>query len=73
MADQPVVRVECSTGNCKKYKNIADAARDAKISPPGLRSRILTNLHISGFHWKFDKEASHYNETSVERPTETPV
>jgi hypothetical protein len=62
MADQPVIRVECNTGDSKKYKNIADAARDAKISPPGLRNRILTDVHINGYHWKFDKAASHYNK-----------
>jgi hypothetical protein len=60
--DQPVIKVCCSTGEKTHFKNIADAARDAdaKISAPGLRARILTNVHVNGFHWIFDKTATHY-------------
>lgn len=42
------------------FKTIADAAKDAKISHPGLRNRIITKVHLNGFHWTFDKSASHY-------------
>jgi hypothetical protein len=38
-----------------------DAAKDINISAPGLRNRILTNVHINGHHWVFDKSSSHYN------------
>lgn len=60
MTDQPVVRINCKTGEHKNYPNIASAARDAKISAPGLRNRILTDVHINGFHWIFDKSTTHY-------------
>jgi hypothetical protein len=59
-APQPVIKVCCSTGENTKFKNIADAARDSNISAPGLRSRILTNVHINGYHWIFDKTSTHY-------------
>jgi len=32
----------------------------AKISPPGLRNRILTDVHYNNYHWIFDKTATHY-------------
>jgi flagellin-specific chaperone FliS len=57
---QPVIKVCCSTGEKTKFNNIADSARDANISAPGLRSRILTNVHINGYHWIFDKDSTHY-------------
>jgi hypothetical protein len=60
MNDQPVIRITCNTGEKKNYPNIASAARDAKVSPPGLRNRILTNVHTNGYHWIFDKTATHY-------------
>ena len=60
-APQPVIKVCCSTGENTKFKNIADASRDSNISAPGLRSRILTNVHINGYHWIFDKTSTHYN------------
>jgi hypothetical protein len=59
--EQPVIKVCCSTGNRKKFKTIADAARDCNISAPALRQRILTHVHINDHHWIFDKEATHYN------------
>ena len=59
-APQPVIKVCCSTGEKIKFNNIADSARDANISAPGLRSRILTNVHIDGYHWIFDKDSTHY-------------
>jgi hypothetical protein len=34
--------------------------QDVKISPPLLRRRILTDVHVNNFHWKFDKNANHY-------------
>jgi len=60
MLDQPVIRINCNTGERTNYPNIASAAKAAKISPPGLRNRILTDVHINNYHWVFDKTASHY-------------
>ena len=40
---------------------MAATAKDAGISAPGLRNRILTNVHINGYHWIFNKSATHYN------------
>ena len=60
MLDQPVIRIKCSTGEKKEYPNIASAAKEAKISPPGLRNRILTDVHSNGYHWIFNKIATHY-------------
>ena len=59
--DQPVIKVCCSTGKKTKFATIADAAKDAIISAPGLRSRILTKVHTNGHHWIFGKNASHYS------------
>ena len=42
------------------FKTIADAAKDANISPPALRQRILTKVHTNGYHWIFNKNATHY-------------
>jgi hypothetical protein len=61
MLDQPVVRINCKTGEKTNYINIASAAKAAKISPPGLRNRILTDVHVNNFHWIFNKTATHYN------------
>lgn len=57
--EQPVIKVCCSTGEKTYFKNIASAAKDAKITAPGLRIRIMTNVHSNGFHWIFDKSATH--------------
>lgn len=61
MKDQPVIRIKCCNGEKTHYPNIASAAKSAKISPPGLRNRILTDVHSGGFHWVFDKTSTHYN------------
>jgi uncharacterized protein YdcH (DUF465 family) len=61
-AEQPVIKTCCDTGEKTYFKTIADAAKDANISPPGLRQRILTHVHSNGFHWTFNKNASHYNQ-----------
>lgn len=61
--DQPVIKVCCSTGKKTKFATIADAAKDAIISAPGLRSRILTKVHTNGHHWIFGKNASHYSSS----------
>jgi hypothetical protein len=61
MQDQPVIRIQCNTAEKTHYPNIASAAKAAKISPPGLRNRIITDVHFNGFHWIFNKNASHYN------------
>lgn len=60
MNDQPVIRINCDTAEKTYYPNIASAARAVKISPPGLRNRILTDVHANGFHWIFHKTATHY-------------
>jgi hypothetical protein len=53
--DQPIIKVCCSTGEKTCFKTIADAARDAKISAPALRNRVLTDVHINNHHWCFQK------------------
>ena len=60
-AEQPVVKFCCKNGEKTCFKNIADAARDAKVSAPALRNRILSDVHVNNFHWTFDKSACHYN------------
>jgi hypothetical protein len=61
--EQPVIKVCCSTGNKEYFNNIADAARDANISSPGLRQRIITQVHLLDHHWIFNKDvkSTHYN------------
>jgi uncharacterized coiled-coil protein SlyX len=59
--NQPVIKICCNNGEKIYFKTIADAAKDINISAPGLRNRILTNVHINGHHWVFDKSSSHYN------------
>ena len=59
-SDQPVIKICCKNGKKIKFETIADAAEDANISAPGLRNRILTNVHINDHHWVFDKASSHY-------------
>lgn len=54
--EQPVVKVCCSTGEKTKFNTIADAARDAKISAPALRQRILTHVHLMDYHYTFLKK-----------------
>ena len=58
-SEQPVIKICCSTGEKMSFKTIADAAKDANISPPGLRMRIMAHVHVNNFHWIFDKGASH--------------
>jgi hypothetical protein len=59
-ACQPVIKICCKTGIHTNFSTIADAAKDCKISAPGLRKRILTNVHINDHHWIFDKNSTHY-------------
>jgi hypothetical protein len=59
-AEQPVIKFCCKNGEKIYFKNIADAAKDANISAPALRRRILTDVHVNNYHWVFDKNASHY-------------
>ena len=51
--DKPIIKVCCSTGERTYFATIADAARDAKISAPALRQRVLTDVHVSNHHWIF--------------------
>jgi len=60
-SEQPVIKICCSTGKKTYFSTIADAAKNCNISAPGLRSRILTNVHINDHHWKFNKGATHYS------------
>jgi hypothetical protein len=60
-SDQPVIKICCKNGEKCFFKNIADAAKDANVSAPALRRRILTDVHVNNNHWIFDKTASHYN------------
>ena len=53
--EQPIVKVCCSTGERTSFKTIADAARDAKVTTPALRNRVLTDVHVNGHHWIFPK------------------
>ena len=55
------IKICCSTGKKTYFSTIADAAKNCNISAPGLRSRILTNVHINDHHWKFNKGATHYS------------
>jgi hypothetical protein len=59
-SEQPVIKVCCATGENTFFKTIAAAAKDAKISQSALRNRIITKVHLNGYHWVFDKTASHY-------------
>jgi hypothetical protein len=59
-AEQPVIKICCKNGEQTCFKNIALAAKDAKISAPALRNRILTDVHVNNYHWVFNKTALHY-------------
>jgi len=65
MRDQPVIKINCKTGERRSFLNIAEAARDANISAPGLRNRILTDVHSNNFHWVFDETATHYSQFNI--------
>ena len=60
-AEQPVIKICCNNGEKKCFNTIAEAAKDANISAPALRRRILTDVHVNNFHWLFNKGACHYN------------
>jgi hypothetical protein len=53
--EQPIVKVCCSTGEKTCFNTIADAARDANVSAPAIRNRVLTDVHVNGHHWIFQK------------------
>ena len=57
---QPVIKVCCCNGEKTYFKTIADAAKDCNISAPGLRERILRDVHANKYHWIFDKNSTHY-------------
>jgi hypothetical protein len=59
-AEQPVMKICCKNGEKYCFKNIAEAAKDANVSAPALRRRILTDVHVNNHHWVFDKNATHY-------------
>ena len=60
-AEQPIIKICCKNGEKQFFKNIVEAAKDAKISATALRQRVLTDVHINNYHWVFDKNANHYN------------
>jgi prophage antirepressor-like protein len=64
--EQPVVKINCNTGEQTKFSTMADAAKDANISSPGMRNRINTNVHVGNFHWIWDKNATHYKNKCEE-------
>lgn len=53
--ERSVIKICCSCSSSEKtfFSTIADAARDANISAPALRQRIMTNVHINNHHWVF--------------------
>ena len=53
--EQPIIKVCCSTGEKTFFKTIADASRDANVTTPALRQRVLTDVHVNGHHWLFQK------------------
>jgi hypothetical protein len=53
--EQPIIKICCSTGEKTGFNTIADAARDANISAPALRNRVLTDVHCNNHHWIFQK------------------
>ena len=53
--EQPVTKVCCSTGEKIHFKTIAEAAKEANISAPALRQRILTHVHLMDYHYTFTK------------------
>jgi hypothetical protein len=57
---QPVIKVCCNNGERHTFKSMKEAAKDANISIPGLRNRILTKVHIDQYHWIFDDITTHY-------------
>jgi hypothetical protein len=59
-SEQPVIKVCCCNGEKTYFKTIADAAKDCNLSAPGLRERILRDVHVNKYHWIFDKNATHY-------------
>ena len=61
-AEQPVMKICCKNGEKKCFNNIAEAARDANVSAPALRKRILTDVHVNNYHWVFGENACHYNK-----------
>ena len=60
-SEQPVIKICCSTGEKIMFKTISDAAKNANVSSPALRQRIITKVHTNDFHCIFDKSASHYH------------
>lgn len=53
--EQPIIKICCSTGEKTNFNTIADAARDANVSAPALRNRVLTDIHCNDHHWIFQK------------------
>ena len=53
--EQPIIKICCSTGEKTHFNTIADAAKDANVSAPALRNRVLTDIHCNNHHWIFQK------------------
>ena len=52
--EQSVIKICCSNGEKTHFKTIAEAAKDANISAPALRQRILTHVHLMDYHYTFN-------------------
>ena len=59
---QPCIKICCSTGEKVYFSNLAEAAKDANISAPGMRERIIREVHKDFTHWIFDKNSTHYKQ-----------
>jgi hypothetical protein len=53
--EQAVIKINCNTGERLRFDTMASAAKDANLSTPGIKNRILTDVHVKNFHWIFDK------------------
>ena len=58
--DQPVVKINCNTGDKIYFANLASAGKDSNITYVALRNRINTNVHVGNYHWIWDIGATHY-------------
>ena len=57
---QPVIKINCKTGEKTYFDNMQQAGNDVGISYVAMRNRILTNTHVGNHHWGFNESATHY-------------
>jgi hypothetical protein len=53
--EKPIIKICCLTGDKTYFSTIADAAKDANVSAPALRNRVITDVHCNNHHWIFQK------------------